>query len=96
MLSTSDVKIIGCCGVPCAFILPPLAIINAVALAPVPEFPLIIVPGSIVSVTPSSTDVLPAKYQILSLVKVKSLLMVNGNELSTDSYSQVPSFCSAC
>ena len=58
MLSAVEVKIIGEAAVPSAIIFPPCAMINAVALAPVPTSPLTITPGSIVNVTPSTTAIL--------------------------------------
>ena len=48
MLSAVDVKMIGSFADPFAFRVPPLAIIKAEAKEPVPEEPLIIVPGLIV------------------------------------------------
>jgi len=76
---------IGCCDVPCAFILAPLAINKQVAFAPVPELPLIIVPGSIVNVAPLDTVVLPTKTHILSFVSVRSFVILNGKEFSNSS-----------
>ena len=55
MLSDDEVKTIGFDGVPTAFILAPLATINAEANDPVPGVPLIIVPSCIVRVAPAST-----------------------------------------
>ena len=55
MLSDDEVKTIGFEGVPTALIFAPLAMIKADAKDPVPGVPLIIVPSSIVRVTPAST-----------------------------------------
>ena len=58
MLSLVEVNMIGEAAVPTAFIFPPLATINAEAKDPVPALPLIIVPASMVKVTPSCTTTL--------------------------------------
>lgn len=70
ILSAIEVKIIGLSAVPTAFNLPPLATISADANDPEPSFPLIMVPASMVSVTPSLTTTFPFKIQILLAVQV--------------------------
>ena len=55
MLSLVEVKIIGALGVPTALIWAPLATIKAEARDPVPGVPLMIVPASMVRITPVST-----------------------------------------
>ena len=55
MLSCVDVKMIGSEAVPLALRVAPLATIKAEAKEPVPEEPLMIVPGLIVKVAPAGT-----------------------------------------
>ena len=55
ILSVVDVKTIGAEAVPTAFIFPPMPTISAEDRDPVPGEPFIIVPASIVKVTPSAT-----------------------------------------
>ena len=68
-------KTIGFEAVPSANNLPPLAIIRTEARDPVPEVPLMIVPGSIVSVIPSgiTTLLLIIYIQSLSHVSLDSI-----------------------
>ena len=49
---------------------------SAVALAPAPYSPLTIVPGSIVSVTPDITAILPAIIYMESLDQVTSVVIL--------------------
>ena len=75
---------IGAAAVPTALILALRAMISAVALAPVPACPLIIVPGSIVSVAPFVTAIREPRIQILSLVQVVLVVMFS---VTTTSFS---------
>ena len=91
--SAIEVKMIGEAAVPTALILALRAMISAVALAPVPAWPLITVPGSIVSVAPFVTAIREPKIQILSLVQVVLAVMfsVMTTSFSAGAYTQDPS-----
>ena len=82
--SAIEVKIIGEEAVPTALILAPLAITNAVAFAPVPAWPLMIVPASMVKVAPLVTAIREPRIQILSFVHVVLLVML---EVTITSFS---------
>ena len=74
--SRIEVNTIGLEAVPLAWMLPSLATNNTDAKAPCPFSPLTIVPASIVKVALAATITLPFNTQALSLVMVKSLLMI--------------------
>ena len=77
--SATDVIIIGLSAVPWASILPPLAIQIKEESVPVPPSALIIVPAGMVNVAPSAINTLPFNVQILSALKVLSLVYVPPN-----------------
>ena len=88
MLSDVDVKMIGELAVPSAIIVPPRAMINEVALAPVPGVALIIVPAGIVKVTPLGTITLLSKVHMCeaSNVLFSESVPVNKNSFATSSH----------